>query len=125
MFSSTEQGGERRNDSGKHEPKASVPNTEDHTPAHFFPLEKGTSFLGAHSTAVTEDLLAPINDFPSFRINTRRWISRYCADTEFSETINTLYHANRSFSTTCVKTEDEGQLRPSLQCAGGRGLVLT
>lgn len=55
-------------------------------------------FLGIHSLTVTEDLLAPTNDFLSLGINTTHWIARYFADTEFSETINTLYHANTGIS---------------------------
>ena len=61
-----------------------------------FPMRRALYFLGTHSLSVTEDLLAPTNDFLSFRINITHWIPRYFADTEFSKTINTLDHASPS-----------------------------
>lgn len=59
-------------------------------------MRRALYFLGTHSLSVTEDLLAPANDFLSFRINITHWILRYFADTEFSKTINTLDHASPS-----------------------------
>lgn len=81
-------------------------------------MRRALYLLGVHNPAVTEDLLSPINDFPSFRINTGHWISRYFADTEFSKMINTLCDANTGVSPSCAKTEDQGQGRPFLQFAG-------
>lgn len=61
-------------------------------------MRRALYFLGIHRLTVTEDLLAPTNEFLSFRINITHWISRYFADTEFSKAVNTLDHANTGVS---------------------------
>lgn len=98
-------------------PVVPIPAQERHG-CTLFPGRRALYLLGVHSPTITEDLLAPINDFPSFRINTGHWISRYFADTEFSKTINTACDANTGVSPSCAKTEDQGQGRPFLPFAG-------
>lgn len=85
-------------------PEVPIPNLEHSLFVQMlcFPMRRTLYFVGIHSLTVTEDLLAPTNDFLSFRINITRWTSRYLADTEFSQTINTLYHANTGVSPSQV-----------------------
>ena len=78
-------------------------------------MRRALYFLGTHSLSVTEDLLAPTNDFLSFRINITHWILRYFADTEFSKNNK---HFRPCFSIRGIKIEDKSQLRPFLQFAG-------
>lgn len=69
-------------------PEVSIPNPEYcifvQTLSPPPPPWEGLFIFLEYSPTVTEDLLAPITDFLSFRINIRHWLSRYFADTQFS-----------------------------------------